>query len=442
MNSILKYIKAMVGILLILGVLIVTVVLAVLANRKEPPAPLTAAAEKRDLLQTVGAVGEIRCAVEEPVLFPLAYTVGTVSVKNGDTVEKGDLLFCYDTKKLDEDIAECQQMLQKLEDTETQSEKDSAEQTQRMNAFLRSAADAADIQYQNALAALSDANAAYRTGKAEYEAYLAEQNDAGDPAAEEKARVLLNRCERYEMFLADAEAQAERWKEQKDQAENTIRRASDKAQYQAELLKFTESASAHYRTELTQLRNMRTQTEVRAPRSGVITEVLSISGESGRQYTPAVKIGSMDDFAAVLNVSAETRANLKTGMEVLVTPGTAPEQFMKGVVSEIRLNSHSEYQTVVAVDHASSELLRNGTVCSGRFVLERADQTLCVPYDAVCTDADGEYVWRMDADQPVKQPVKTGLHCGYYTEIIADGALHEHDTVLLNPAEFFGEDAL
>lgn len=442
MKSITKKIKALIGLLLVLSVLIVTVVLTVMANRKEPPAPLTAVAKKRDLLQTVGAVGTIRCASGDTVLYTLSCPVGSIAVQTGDPVKKGDLLFCYDTEKLDADIAECEKLLQNLESTEMQAQTDSQAQQQRTNELLLRAADQAAAQYQNALLTLADAKSALDSGRTEYENWITEHPDSDDPAVAAKTAALQKQCERYNTIFAESEAATERWKEQKSAADETLRQAKDSEQYSAELLKFTASASENCRQQLTQLQTMRAQTEVKAPCSGVITEMLCETGESGRQYTPAVQIGSTDAFEAVLTVSAETRAKLRSGMPVRITPGTAPEQSADGVITDIRLNSDNAYQTIVSVDTAANDLLRSGTSCSGHIILQRADQTLCVPYDAVCTDETGEYVWRMDAGKPVRQPVRTGLRCDYYTEIIADGALHPDDIVLLNPAEVLREDAL
>lgn len=133
---------------------------------------------------------------------------------------------------------------------------------------------------------------------------------------------------------------------------------------------------------------------------------------------------------------------LRIGMQVWLTSSTAPEQSADAVITGMRLNAQNEYEIIAAVDKLVNETLRSGVACSGRMILERAEQALCVPYDAVCTDDSGEYVWRMESGIPVKQPVKTGLHCGYYTEIVDDGALQVDDEVLLNPAEYLGENAL
>lgn len=442
MKSITKNIKALLGLLLVLSVLIVTLVLAVAANRKEPPAPLTAAAEKRDLMQTVGAVGTIHCASGDTVLYTLNCPVGSVAVQTGDPVKQGDLLFCYDTEKLDADIAECEKLLQNLESTEMQAQTNTQAQQQRTNELLLRAADQAAAQYQNALLTLADAKSALDSGKTEYENWITEHPASDNPAVAAKTAALQNQCERYETIFAEAEASAERWKEQKSAADETLRRTKDSEQYSAALQKFTASASESCRQQLAQLQNMRAQIEVKAPCSGVITEMLCETGESGRQYTPAVQIGSTDAFEAVLTVSAEIRAKIRTGMQVMITPGTAPEQSADGVITDIRLNSDNAYQAIISVDPAANDLLRSGTPCSGRIILQRADQTLCVPYDAVCTDETGEYVWRMDEGNPVRQSVRTGLRCDYYTEIIGDGSLHPDDTVLLNPAEVLGEDAL
>lgn len=442
MKFILKHTKALFAVLLTLVILIGTIVLAVVANRKELPEPLTAAAEKRDIMQTVGAVGEIRCASEETVLFMTPYPVETVAVRNGDTVSKGTLLFRCDAKALEEDIAECERLLQKLESAEALSRQNSAERNQHINSLLQLAVNQADEQYQNALATLADAKTALDHGRAEYEAFLAESSDSDDPAAAVRAQMMKNQCERYETIWAEAESNVEIWSAQKTEAEHTLREAADSEQYQTELQRFAVSAAETYRIQLEKLYAMRSKTEVNAPCSGVVTNLFCVSGESGRQYTPAVQIGCTDAFEAVLTVSAETRAKLRIGMQVWLTSSTAPEQSADAVITGMRLNAQNEYEIIAAVDQLANETLRSGAACSGRMILERAEQALCVPYDAVCTDDSGEYVWRMESGIPVKQPVKTGLHCGYYTEIVDDGALQVGDEVLLNPAEYLGENAL
>ena len=446
MKLILKHTKKLIVLLLVLLIVIGSVVLAVAANHTEPPAARTAEAQTRDLYMTTGAIGTVQCASAETVLFNHAYSVDTVNVKAGTAVRQGTVLFRYDTAEIEEKISEFQEMLQSIESSEQLSQENTAAKNQMKQSFLQSALHQADTQYQNALIRLSDAKAALEASNAEYQAWLDVQAEtdpetAPAPAAADKGEILQRQCARCEEILAESTANAKIWMNEKIKAEDAIQSYQNSEQYEESLKKYTKSASEHYKQQISELETVLAQAEVKAPCSGVVTDVFCLEGEPGRQFTPAIVIGRTDAFEAVLTVSAETRMKLRVNMPVWLTVSTAPEQTINGTVTEIRQTVQNDYEVRVSVDTDANNMMRSGVSCSAKIILEQSEQTLSVPYDAVMSGESGEYVWRMQYGNPVRQNVQTGLHCGYYTEIIDNGALKPQDEILLNPEDILGEKA-
>ena len=283
-------------------------------------------------------------------------------------------------------------------------------------------------------------------GNPEYQAWLDVQAEtdpetAPAPAAADKGEILQRQCARCEEILAESTANAKIWMNEKIKAEDAIQSYQNSEQYEESLQKYTKSASEHYKQQISELETVLAQAEVKAPCSGVVTDVFCLEGEPGRQFTPAIVIGRTDAFEAVLTVSAETRMKLRVNMPVWLTVSTAPEQTINGTVTEIRQTVQNDYEVRVSVDTDANNMMRSGVSCSAKIILEQSEQTLSVPYDAVMSDESGEYVWRMQDGNPVRQNVQTGLHCGYYTEIIDNGALKPQDEILLNPEDILGEKA-
>jgi len=72
-------------------------------------------AENGDIEVIVQASGSVRSAESTSVYAPLTGTVGSISVKNGDRVKKGDLLFTMTSGTIDDEIASLQTNLTDLD---------------------------------------------------------------------------------------------------------------------------------------------------------------------------------------------------------------------------------------------------------------------------------------------------------------------------------------
>lgn len=89
-------------------------------------------------------------------------------------------------------------------------------------------------------------------------------------------------------------------------------------------------------------------------------------------------------------------------------------------------NQDAEYSTFLLDDP-------NGEVKAGDYVVivlinQRKEDALCVPNDAISSDADGDFVYLYDGDKTNRVSVTTGMKSGMFTEIVS--GLNEGDKVV------------
>ena len=182
---------------------------------------------------------------------------------------------------------------------------------------------------------------------------------------------------------------------------------------------------------------------LRAPFNGTVSTVGfevgdqagSADGQTGdgSGSTPAITVISPRTLQVDANVSAADVSQLKTGMQVEITP-TGGGEPAYGTVSEVGViataSDSGAAQFPVTVDVTGRPTgLYPGSTASLAITVKQATDVLAVSTQALHTDADGTYVYVVDGTKRTKRVVTVGETYGAETEVLS--GLEEGDVVEL-----------
>ncbi len=340
---------------------------------------------------------------------------------------------------------------------------------QELSAQLR----AAEARVAEAKAQLDSARERLRTLEAEQQAALKEaearvaQAKAQLDAAKANAIQDALRQQEVEVALAalrQAEAQLEAAKAnellvEQRRAEVAAARAAlaqAEAAYQQALVNAKQvqlreadikTAKAQVQRALAQLRNARTQladTVIVAPRDGVIVEklveegtVISSGMSAFAQGTTIVRLADMSRVFVDAEVAEADIASVWEGQKVDVTVDAFPSEIFEGKV--VRIDPRTTIEQNVVYVHVLVELdmpderLKPGMSATCEFAVERKENVLAVPNEAIKEDEQGrtyvEVAKRLNPHPELERRyVEIGLQGTTMTEIVK--GLKEGETVV------------
>ena len=188
---------------------------------------------------------------------------------------------------------------------------------------------------------------------------------------------------------------------------------------------------------------------VKAPITGTVTAVYALSGMPGNGLLFVIE--DTEQLMVKTSVREYDVAALHTGLPAIIKSDATGEQEFNGEVLRIapaaaktadgstaaKNGSAVEFEAEVSLPEAGSAL-RIGMNVRLNIILEKKDDVLSVPYDAVTTDENGGdvvYVARAGEDggytvQAV--PVETGMETDFAIEVSAE-ALAEGDLIVTDP---------
>ena len=180
-------------------------------------------------------------------------------------------------------------------------------------------------------------------------------------------------------------------------------------------------------------------TRLTAPTDGVVTTLNFQAGEYVTPGKPVAVIGSLTNLEAEVNLDETDIPHIQMGMMVVVSVDAFPGQQLTGQVTEIALSANVQsgvvlYPVTVRLDPTDLPL-RSGMTVNVTFPVEERIDTLLVPYRAVETEGGQAYVTRMTASGLERVAVTLGLVTDTQVEILC--VLEEGDvvTVYANPIQ-------
>lgn len=190
------------------------------------------------------------------------------------------------------------------------------------------------------------------------------------------------------------------------------------------------------------------ETEIRAPRDGVITKKLVQEGElvsslnSFSSGTPIVRLEDRSTMIVKLNINEIDVAKLKLGMESIVNIDALPTKKFTGSVSKIA-PAKSEtanaadpvvrYQVEVRLNEAD-EQIKSGMTAKCSSVVETKKNVLVVPVEYLVKEEDKRFVMIPNAKKglpPEKKEIRIGTEAPGSVEVL-DG-VKEGDKIELPP---------
>lgn len=291
---------------------------------------------------------------------------------------------------------------------------------------------------EQALAALSAAEAALRVARADLNAAAAEDDLAQTDLARTRqlaesgtvAAAALDRA------LGEARAAAARL----DTAEAAISvREAEVANARAQLIGFDDQLLANALDD-----RRSDDIPLVAPIDGRILRIIQQSETVLPAGAPVMEIGDVtSDLEVVVDLISSDAVQVAEGNRVLIEDWGGPST-LSGRVERIDPFGFTRFSALgveeqrvgvtVAFEGASEDraALGHGFRVEARIVIWEAEDALIVPTSALFRDGDGWAVFRVEAGRAVQQPVEVGRMNGTQAELL--NGLGEGDTVVIYPS--------
>lgn len=321
-------------------------------------------------------------------------------VKDGSEVMPGDTVIVFDPAEVDKDILDARS---RLEISQAELEKMMAQQESD----------------------LEELRATYEVTRLSLEISKIQFDQAGYESEIRRKEIQLN-LEKAEIALRKA----------REEIDNRVR-------LNAEDIKQKNLAMDQDRTRLREAEESLARLWVVSPARGIA--ILQRNYSSGNKYQsgdqtypvyPLITLPDLSHLKAVVNINEVDIAKISKGLEVEIKPDAFSETTFTGTihtVANLAVNKQGStkikvFPVEVYINETHENLLPGLTV-SCRIVIEKLEDVLYVPLDAVFAEGGAYYVYRRTAGGWNRTEVKTGASNADYT-VITEG-LDAGDTVAL-----------
>lgn len=176
------------------------------------------------------------------------------------------------------------------------------------------------------------------------------------------------------------------------------------------------------KASLEQSETMLRYATITAPFAGVVTQRHVDAGAMipAGGGTPVVTLMDFSSVRLQIAVPEAEAANVQAGQPVQVATENLPGAKFEGKVARFAYALDPATRTMLAeVVLANPELkLRPGMLVSAKFAIQRHEQALRIPVEALVTDKSGSYVWKHVGGKAQRQDVRTGFNDGSFVEIL------------------------
>lgn len=428
----------------------------------------TTTLQKTSLENSVSTTGTVESANVSTVTTDLKYTVKSVNVQVGDTVQAGDVICTLDTEDLEKQIQRAQEGLtDQTEQTQEAYDKALKSYNEAKADYDDAVTAAADAEsdyydswddlnaaanqvsalqaaYDSAESALSDALSAYNAALTAYgagspEALAAETTYKEKQGVVQTAQAALQNAQSitgYQSLVQAKDQAVAAWtqaKTAKEQAEKQLETASDNLDTAKKNLDKSGSSDT-----LKDLQEQLTKCTLTAETSGTVTSLNATVGSICSDTVATIQ--DTNDLKVAVTIQEYDVPNVSIGMKARIT-SDATDGEISGTLTQISptataatsataagqgsSSTSGTFSAEVSVDGASSGLLI-GMNANVEIVQSTTDNVFVVPYDAVGTEADGtKYVMVKTGGEGAdatfeKVTVTTGAENDYYIEIRGD----------------------
>ena len=356
--------------------------------------------KKGNIESHIQATGKIFSMDKRDVVSDVEEKIEKMFVQKGDKVEKGQVLMKLEETNIQYKIKDAELRLSMEEENLKQLQKEG-------NTEL-------EINLSNAKIKYEDAKKMYERNKSLYEESAISKTDF--EKSENDMKELYN-----DYLLAE-----ERLKNSNHENEIIIQNQKvelaklEAAKLEKDLMKYT----------------------IKSPITGTIVDT-NIS-ESGiiESHVTLMSIQDIDHLEVVVDMNEYDASKIKVGDPVKITGDSFEKKVYEGKVKYVgsiakQIDGSEGKESVVEIKvdiENNDEFLKPGFSAKLDILTEKKDDVLTVPYEAICTQKNGDKIIFTVKDGKVKEhKINTGIESDFSLEIIGD--VKEKDEVILNPTE-------
>ena len=424
-------------ILVVIVVLILLFILAKVLGGNGATAVTTTQAQIGELQQTVDTSGTVKTEESKVYFSEVDVKVGEVKVTAGDAVKSGDVLLTYDADDLAKAKEQAELKIQSTEGSylnsvETNNEKlgDLSEASTNLEVLDQQIADTeayienleakisqkkSDLAHEGALLQISLIDWQDQPDSDEYQnLQKLIQLNSYEQQNNEEIKSWQTELDAYNDMLTKYKEYRSEMKSQKSSAE--AGKMTSGAKEELEANNQTQSMDAEETLEdLTSVEN-----GITAEFDGVVTEMNAIEGGTTAKGAQLLKLESTEDVMVQISITKYDLSKIKEGQKAVVTIGSKEYE---GEVSKINKMAEKNSSGAAVVGTEIKILNPDSDVVLGveaQVVIntEKVENAVLVPIAAVNVDQEGEFVYVVENNTLVKQPVTSGISTDTMTQIV------------------------
>lgn len=383
---------------------------------------------KKDIKSTLSLKAPLEGTESVEVVSRLHYEILSIDVKEGDKVEKGQVIAALDVVHLEEEIEKLRDNVEllQIQNTEGKSSKEiSAVLTEER---LKEELESSQRSYESALETYNAAKSEHESTKVLYNSGAASKREFT-----EKENALNEAKRKVEAFhVVDGKVQA-------TDAQLAEVRNAKLSSNNASGVKNIEIAKKELERKEKELEDCKIKSSI----EGTITRVNAKVGRFADEIDdkkPMFVIENIDTLKMVANVSEYDIGKVEVGQKVKISADILNDDEVEGVVSRISPTGEQKQGSNERIIPVQIDLLGDikgliaGINASAKVETAIAKDALVIPSEALIDHGDDTYsIFVIKKDSTVqKLNVELGVEDVLEVQIISD-ELKEGDKVLLNP---------
>lgn len=355
--------------------------------------------ERKTLEHIISVKSPLEGIEKAEVASPLNYEIIDIKVKEGDIVEKGQVLAVLDSEELEKQI--------EFEENQIELSKLETENSIRVM----------QIEYDKAFSNLKELEEAYLQNKELYE----------------NGVITEEAFKKVENNLADSKISIESY--------NAVNGKIVMTQADKKRIEIQEKQLQLKKEDLEKV-------HIKSPIDGTVTRVNVNIGRYAKDTengAPMFIVENLEKLQMKVAVSEFDVGKIKLNQEAEIYSDILGKEFAKGIIARIsptaeqKDNNTMERVIPVLIDITEKpENLIAGVIANAKIKTEKRENTFAVPSGAIVQDGKGYKIYILNDDNTISSiPVEIGLETDLELEIIGD--LTEEMKFVINPDETFEE---
>lgn len=415
------------------------------ANTK--PTVFTMPVTKGDIEQTVSTSGSVVSNEVKTYFAPVSVKIGTVNIGVGEMVAKGEPVLTYDETDLANEKRSAELKLQENEGSyrnsiqkNNESLGDISEANVNLAVLEQQITDfdnyikdlqrrvdekKAALAHEGALLQISLIDWADHPDSDEYEnLQKLVQLNTYEQANNEEIRAWEEEIAIYTEKLNNCKEYKSEMKSQKSSGESSKLNAGGKEELEAK----TELEKISSRETLDAVSTL--EAGVTADFNGVVTEMNAVEGKTPAAGEQLFKLESTEDVKVSISVSKYDLEKIKVGQKAEVAIGGFTYEGEVEKIDKMATKNNSGAAVVntdIRINNPDENIFL-GVEAKVTISTSKSEGALLVPYSAVNSDMEGNFVYAVENGTVVKKPVQTGISSD--TDIEITEGLSENDQIL------------